>query len=80
LDKATREAILVDLGSAESELPNAEWKPATVLSGSVIEAIPLLDAEQKTQAQIEGAIKALKEKGKTKANPPRTILLITAGH
>jgi hypothetical protein len=46
-DKATREAILVDLGSAESALHNGEWKAATVLSGSVIEAILYGELKQK---------------------------------
>ncbi|MFL6353854.1 MAG: hypothetical protein ACJ74Z_18670 [Bryobacteraceae bacterium] len=36
-----RDGLLVDLGSAERALNSGEWKAATVLGGSVIEALLL---------------------------------------
>jgi len=44
-DAQLRKSLLVDLGSAERALNNGEWKAATVLSGSVVEALPTLDTD-----------------------------------
>jgi hypothetical protein len=58
-DQSTRDVILIDLGSAEVALRNAEWKAATVLSGSVIEAVLYWVLKQKSQTEIATAIRAL---------------------
>ena len=42
LEPDLRRGILVDLGAIQRALSNSEWKAATVLAGSVIEAL-LLD-------------------------------------
>jgi hypothetical protein len=48
-DPDLAEALRADIATASSALRNGEWKAATVLSGSVIEAL-LLWALQKTHA------------------------------
>jgi hypothetical protein len=63
-DDATREALLIDLGSAETALRNSEWKAATVLSGSVVEAMLLWVLKQKPTTDISAAIDALGAAGK----------------
>jgi hypothetical protein len=40
-DEDLRNALRVDLGSIETALRNGEWKAATVLAGSVVEALLL---------------------------------------
>ena len=57
-DPSLRDALRTDIGSIERSLQNSEWKAATVLAGSVIEALLLwrLDTPPVTDAQISTAI------------------------
>jgi hypothetical protein len=47
-DKDLREALRRDIGSVENDLANGEWKGATVLAGSVIEALLLWSLQQRS--------------------------------
>ena len=57
-DVSQRETLRVDLGSVETALANNEWKAATILAGSLIEAL-LLWAVKKRATDVPGAIAAL---------------------
>jgi hypothetical protein len=50
-DAELRESIRLDLSSASNSLHNGEWKPATVMAGSTIEAM-LLWAVQENPADV----------------------------
>jgi hypothetical protein len=56
-DPALETTLLNDLSSVERALANGEWKAATVISGSIIEAL-LLWAVNQHQPKIENAIQA----------------------
>lgn len=47
-DTALRVALQTDLGSVERALSNGEWKAATVVAGSIIEALLLWAINQKS--------------------------------
>jgi hypothetical protein len=52
-----------DLASVKADLDNREWKSATILGGSLIEAL-LLDALELVKSQALSAAKAQKSKGR----------------
>lgn len=56
-DKELRESIRLDISAANQHLTNGEWKGATVLAGSAIEAL-LLWALQKHEKRKTGSLKA----------------------
>jgi hypothetical protein len=61
-DGALRDSLRHDLAAAEAAFTNGEWKAATVLAGSVIEAL-LLDAiEQRDPVDLERAVKSVAER------------------
>jgi hypothetical protein len=55
-DQSLRESIRLDISAANSALVNGEWKAATVLAGSVIEALLLWVLQQKSPADVTTAI------------------------
>jgi len=57
-DSSFRQTLGVDLGSVERALTNGEWKAATVLGGSVIEALLLWAIKQHTEADRSAAMVA----------------------
>jgi len=61
-DQDLREALRIDLGSTNLALSNGEWKAATVLAGSIVEALLLWALQQRTTAEIQNAIVDLKSK------------------
>ena len=68
-DNELRDSIWVDISTVRRALINQEWKAATVLAGSAIEALLLWALSQKEQAEINGAIDALL-KAKVFGNKP----------
>jgi hypothetical protein len=56
-DARLRESIRLDIGSATQDLAQGEWKGATVLAGSAVEAL-LLWALQEHESKNPGAIAA----------------------
>ncbi len=54
-DEELRNSLLIDLGSIESALQNQEWKAATVLAGSMIEALLLWAITQHSDAEVSQA-------------------------
>jgi hypothetical protein len=58
-DPDLRENLRKDIGTVNTALSNNEWKAATVLSGSVIEALLLWALEQRPPGDIQSAVKKL---------------------
>jgi hypothetical protein len=55
-DAKTRDSISLEIGSIESVVRNGEWKAATVLAGSVIEALLLWRLKQFTEKEVTEAV------------------------
>jgi hypothetical protein len=60
---ALRTNLRNDMGAVNRALSNGEWKAATVLAGSVIEALLLWALQQRPAPDITTAITALRSKG-----------------
>lgn len=67
-DVALRKSLKIDLSATNKALSNGEWKAATVLSGSVLEALLLWSINQSSQEVIENAVKELVDKAILKKN------------
>jgi hypothetical protein len=67
-DKDFRQNLRLDISSANKALAEGEWKAATVLAGSVVEALLLWRLLREDQAGLKDAIKKLKEEGSVKSN------------
>jgi hypothetical protein len=63
-----REGLRLDLSAATADFTNGEWKGATVLAGSVVEALLLWALDQRTEAEIATVIQA--RGGKLKPRNP----------
>lgn len=60
-DDGFRQTLRIDIGAIDMALANGEWKAATVLAGSVIEALLLWALQTKReQPDIESAVAAAK--------------------
>jgi hypothetical protein len=57
-----RENLRMDMSAVNAALTNGEWKAATVLAGSVVEALLLWALEQKPQQEISVATAQLNRK------------------
>jgi len=62
-----------DMSNTVRALSNSEWKAATVLAGSVIEALLLWALEKREQTQLDDAILALLEEGEFDRRPRRGL-------
>ncbi len=62
-DEELRENLRIDYGAANRALSNGEWKAATVLAGSVLEALLLWSLQQVPAEGIESAKRELNIKG-----------------
>lgn len=54
-DAALREGLRLDISTAEQARANGEWKAATVLAGSVVEALLLWTLQQATAPDLQTA-------------------------
>jgi hypothetical protein len=72
-DPALRENLRNDIGAVERALSNGEWKAATVLAGSAIEALLLWDLQNRRLAQVPAATAKLVANGTFKAAPPTNL-------
>jgi hypothetical protein len=70
-DEAFRDSIIRDIGAIEQALHHREWKAATVLAGSAIEALLLWRLQQEDITKIRVAIDAEQIEVKA-AKPPRS--------
>ncbi len=58
-DQELRRNLLIDISAIDRALSNNEWKAATVLAGSAIEALLLWDLLNRRQATFPAAVSAL---------------------
>jgi hypothetical protein len=58
-DSLTRQALRRDLGGVGRALSNSEWKAATVLAGSLLEALLLWALRKRSASDIGAACKAI---------------------
>jgi hypothetical protein len=65
-----RETLLIDLEATRSALSHGEWKAATVLAGSLVEALLLWAIQQKPDADIRTACSAAVSAGRLQKNRP----------
>ncbi|MGH7181467.1 MAG: hypothetical protein ACREJN_05765 [Nitrospiraceae bacterium] len=68
-DQLFRDSLRNDIGTINRALADSEWKGATVLAGSVVEALLLYTLKQRTQTEIQTAVTALH----STRTMPRTI-------
>jgi hypothetical protein len=71
-DPSLRAELLTDLTSARSALLNSEWKPATVIAGSLAEALLLWAIDQKA-TEVPNACAALNARGKLRKLSPGDV-------
>jgi hypothetical protein len=69
-DSALRAALRLDISTAYRALGNGEWKPATVMGGSVVEALLLWALQHATASDRQTAITGAMTKG-TLSQPPQ---------
>jgi hypothetical protein len=69
-DTDLRENLRSDIGVIDRALSNGEWKAATVLAGSAIEAILLWDITNRRAATYPAAVAALVGNGTFRQKPP----------
>lgn len=62
-DSELRTNLQSDIGAINRALSNGEWKAATVLAGSAIEALLLWALQQRPTADVQTAVTALKGAG-----------------
>lgn len=72
-DQALRDSLRIDIGIINRALADNEWKGATVIAGSVVEALLLWGLQQRKQAEINTAVGLLVSK-KTLARNPHSDL------
>jgi hypothetical protein len=72
-DVKLRTNLRNDMGAVNRALSNGEWKAATVLAGSAIEALLLWALQQKPPAAIASAITALVTAGTFNTKPPGNL-------
>lgn len=73
-DQDLRKSIRADISAADQALAGGEWKAATVLAGSAIEALLLWAVQQPGRAQARtAAIVAAMQSGTLRASPPSDL-------
>ena len=70
-DAKTRDSISTEIGSVESAVRNGAWKAATVLAGSVIEALLLWRLKQFSEQQVTDAVDRCLAAHTLKHRPPK---------
>ena len=75
-DEGLRENLRIDISSAERALAEGGWKAATILSGSVLEALFLGILETKASSEIERAVEAIRGTDSSFKNPGKTLVTL----
>lgn len=76
LDIVFRDSLRRDLGSIDRCIQNGEWKAATVLGGSVVEALllyGLCEYEKTNGGALQSTIQSLQVSGTLQSAPPRNL-------
>lgn len=69
-----RVALERDFSAANSALKNGEWKAATVLAGSVLEALLLWAVEKEDPVKVEGARQVAVQRRRLRSKPNNDLL------
>jgi hypothetical protein len=72
-DSDLRENLEIDISATNQALSNGEWKAATVLAGSVIEALLLWVLNQHDQEKVRKASETLVEEGIRNIDPHKNL-------
>ncbi len=72
-DPDLRTSLRNDVGAINRALANGEWKAATVLAGSAIEALLLWDLQNRRQATYQTAVSALIANNTFQKQPPSNL-------
>jgi hypothetical protein len=72
-DLEFREGLRLDISTASQALANQEWKAATVLAGSVVEALLWWALQQETPTDLQQAITAAMAQGTLPQRPPADV-------
>jgi nitrogen fixation-related uncharacterized protein len=72
-DNDLRANLEIDISATNQALSNGEWKAATVLAGSVIEALLLWALKQYEQEEVKTARDFLLDEGTLDSNPGRNL-------
>jgi hypothetical protein len=68
-DTPYRESLRTDLGAVNRAVSNGEWKVATVLAGSIVEAVLLWAIRTKSEHDIQQEVNALLASGRLMKKP-----------
>ena len=68
-DQELRESLRIDLSATNRALSNGEWKAATVLAGSVVEALLLWALQQRPTPDVSSAVTRLVQNNTLRTNP-----------
>jgi hypothetical protein len=69
-DLRFREGLRTDISTVNQALGNCEWKAATVLAGSVVEALLLSALDSKSSADIQATVRSLRSTAAFKPGKP----------
>ena len=72
-DAALRESLRLDTSATNKALTSGDWKAATVLAGSVVEALILWALQQQQPGNIQTAVKNLLGSKKLSKNPDNNL-------
>lgn len=75
-DDDLRNLLRLDISNVNKALENGEWKAATVLAGSIVEALllwKLQEHETTNQGSVKSTVQSLKSAGTFRINPPNNI-------
>jgi hypothetical protein len=72
-DNDFRDSLRRDISTVNQALSNGEWKAATVLSGSIIEALLLWALQQRPRTDITNAVNSLIQSGGLSKRPPSSL-------
>jgi hypothetical protein len=72
-DAELQDSLRIDIGAINRALSNSEWKSATVLAGSVIEALLLWAVQRRQPTELTAAINALIPSGLLSRQPDSNL-------
>ena len=79
-DPLFREGLRVDISTANQALANGEWKAATVLAGSVVEALLLWVLQPQSESALQQALATARSKDPNLSQPRNTLEHWTLQH
>lgn len=72
-EEGFRDNLRVDISSTEIAFSNGEWKGATVLAGSVVEALLLWALQARNPSDIKNTVEALRQSEPSFRDPGETL-------